>query len=390
MNDLQQYMIDHNLVKYGDFTLSSGQKSNWYFDAREIYSLPDGTARLLKAFRPFLEKTPTDLMCGIPQGGIPLATILSQLDSDHTPMLLIDKVPKPGKSPIHGKYERGQIVRVVEDTITTGQSVLKYIEWLQEAGLIVRDIICICDRRPNPAQFLHGFSVFSLIQSFPTYKPKVNPESIKSLILQKQSGLCLSVDLEEKKEIISLLEEAGPHIVMVKIHMDIVKQPDSEFYETLMALALKHRFYIVEDRKLSDIGYIVEKQIDTLSQWADMVTIHSNFTPETLEKLSQKIGLIMIDSMSNGLLKPTTLTSSQKNYLTGIISQKEISPTDKHLLCCTPGIHLEKSDDEKDQKYRTPQQALYQGYHVIIVGRGILQAPNRLKALLQYKRESRS
>ena len=388
MNDLQHYMIDNGLVKYGDFTLSSGQKSNWYFDAREIYSLPDGTSRLLKAFRPFLEKNPVDLMCGIPQGGIPLATILSQIDSDHTPMLLLDKQPKPGKSAIHGKYEKGQTVRVVEDTITTGQSALKYIEWLQKAGLVVKDIVCICDRRSDPLQLLHGLKGTSTMTSFHQPKLAIHPESIKQLIREKQSGLCLSVDLSDKKEILELVNEAGPHIVMLKIHMDIVRHPDTDFYKTLSLLAVTHRFYIIEDRKLSDIGYIVEKQIDVLSQWADVVTIHSHFDSDTLQRLSAKIGLLMIDSMSNGLLQPATLLPSQKIHLTGLISQKEVSPEDNQLLCCTPGIHLEQKEDGKDQKYRTPQQALDQGYHIIIVGRGILQSENRLESLLVYKRES--
>ena len=67
-----------------------------------------------------------------------------------------------------------------------------------------------------------------------------------------------------------------------------------------------------------------------------------------------------------------------------VVTQSPIQ-TKQPVLHMMPGIHLAKTSDALDQQYRTPQQAVASGAHLVIVGRGITQhdAPGQAAAAYQ-------
>ena len=55
------------------------------------------------------------------------------------------------KKSIEGEYERGKTCLLIEDTITSGSSISKFVNLLSLEEIIVKDVFVICDRRDKNA-----------------------------------------------------------------------------------------------------------------------------------------------------------------------------------------------------------------------------------------------
>ena len=147
-------MIKDMAVVHGDFVLSSGQRATWYIDLRRI--LLSGRAAPL-AGRVMLGLTADldyDAVGGLTLGADPVATAMMHAASAASAAgrpLDAFVVRKEGKA--HGLQRRiegpavaGRRVLAVEDTSTTGASVLTAVDALQEAGAEVVGVAVIVER----------------------------------------------------------------------------------------------------------------------------------------------------------------------------------------------------------------------------------------------------
>lgn len=135
----------------GDVILSSGQRASWYVDLRRI--LLAGRAAPL-AGRVMLEVTadlPYDAVGGLTLGADPVATAMMHAAAADGRILDAFVVRKAEKA--HGLQRRiegpevaGRRVLAVEDTSTTGNSVLTAVDALREAGADVVGVAVIVDR----------------------------------------------------------------------------------------------------------------------------------------------------------------------------------------------------------------------------------------------------
>ena len=80
---------------------------------------------------------------------------------------------------------------------------------------------------------------------------------------------------------------------------------------------------------------------------------------------------------------------ANKNFVMGFIAQRSLnSDKDDNFITMTPGVQLAAGGDSKGQQYNTPRKVIGEaGSDVMIVGRGILQAPDRRKAALEYRKQ---
>ena len=143
--------IKDKAVVHGDFVLSSGQRASWYIDLRRV--LLDGRAAPL-AGRVMLAAT-ADLdyaaVGGLTLGADPVATAMMHAAAAQGRALDAFVVRKEGKA--HGLQRRiegpdvsGRRVLAVEDTSTTGSSVLAAVDALREAGADVAGVAVMVER----------------------------------------------------------------------------------------------------------------------------------------------------------------------------------------------------------------------------------------------------
>ena len=130
----------------GEFLLRSGVLSSEYFDKYRFEADPVLLKDIATAMVPLLPAH-TQLLGGLELGGIPLATMVSQLAG--TPARFIRKEAKTyGTLKIaEGGDLEGFNVCLIEDVITSGGAVIDATHALRDEGAVVETVVCVIDRQ---------------------------------------------------------------------------------------------------------------------------------------------------------------------------------------------------------------------------------------------------
>ena len=146
------YHVSHVV---GTFRLRSGAVSHEYFDKYLFEADPVLLRRLGEALATRVPDT-TDAIAGLELGGVPLATIVSQLSG--LPTLFVRKEPKTyGTCRLaEGGEIAGRRLTVVEDVVTTGGQLLKSCAALRERGAEITAVLSVIDRQQGGGEALHA------------------------------------------------------------------------------------------------------------------------------------------------------------------------------------------------------------------------------------------
>jgi orotate phosphoribosyltransferase len=156
--ELKKLLKDTGAVKTGDFTLSSGKKSNIYIDCRKITLHPKGAKLIAKIILEKIKGLKVDAIGGLTLGADPITGAVVAL-SDVPGFIVRKKEKEHGtKQKIEGLLEPGWKVVIVEDVSTTGASALQAIEAVEAVGAKVVKVISVVDREEGAVQALKSYS----------------------------------------------------------------------------------------------------------------------------------------------------------------------------------------------------------------------------------------
>lgn len=129
----------------GDFLLRSGARSTEYFDKYLFEADPKLLKDIAEALAPQVPPG-IDALAGLEMGGIPIATMLSQITG--LPVLFVRKKAKEyGTCKIaEGGQVRGRKLLIVEDVVTSGGAILDAATALREEGAELGEVVCVIDR----------------------------------------------------------------------------------------------------------------------------------------------------------------------------------------------------------------------------------------------------
>ena len=137
----------------GTFTLRSGVVSNEYFDKYMFESDPELLLAIAEACVP-LVPAGIDALAGLELGGVPLATVMSQVCG--LPVRFVRKEAKTyGTCRLaEGGELDGERLCIVEDVITSGGAVLDAARELRARGAILGPVVCVIDRESGGVENL--------------------------------------------------------------------------------------------------------------------------------------------------------------------------------------------------------------------------------------------
>ena len=129
----------------GTFRLRSGQTSTEYFDKYLFEAQPALLREIAESLAP-LVPAGAEALAGLELGGVPIATMLSQVTG--LPTLFVRKKAKDyGTCRLaEGGGVDGRRLVVVEDVVTTGGQVLESCAELRALGATVDTVLCVIDR----------------------------------------------------------------------------------------------------------------------------------------------------------------------------------------------------------------------------------------------------
>ena len=167
--DLLKAEIVNKAVVHGKVILSSGKEADYYVDLRRI-TLDHVAAPLVGEVMLDLTKDlEFDAVGGLTLGADPVATAMMHVAARNGRAIDSFVVRKEGKA--HGLQRRiegpdvaGKRVLAVEDTATTGGSVLTAVEALKEAGAIVVGVAVIVERGAKDAIEAAGYKYYAAYQ----------------------------------------------------------------------------------------------------------------------------------------------------------------------------------------------------------------------------------
>jgi orotate phosphoribosyltransferase len=141
----------------GDFVLASGLRSSYYVNKTQVTLHPQGALAVGRLLFPLLP-VDTQAVGGLTLGADPIVTavsVVSVYENRPIPALIIRKEAKGygTRAYIEGPIlPEGAKVVVLEDVVTTGQSALKAVDRLKDAGYTVEQIIALVDRKQGGAE----------------------------------------------------------------------------------------------------------------------------------------------------------------------------------------------------------------------------------------------
>ncbi len=183
-------LMQRHCFQYGDFTLTSGGKSKFYYNGKLVTLRPSSAALIGEALIDVVLASGAEAVGGPALGAVPIAMAVgaaSLTRGRDLPVFVVrmeqkahgarDLIAEPYSDDGNTVMSAGRRVAIVEDTITTGGSVLKAVDAIRAAGCKVALIAVLVERAEGGADALRkqGLDVVSLFRADEEGQLSVNP-----------------------------------------------------------------------------------------------------------------------------------------------------------------------------------------------------------------------
>lgn len=151
-DDIVRLLLDSGAVRFGEFTLASGEKSDVYIDVKRAWPDPDRLDRMAAALA---ARTGTpDRIAGMELGAVPLVVAVAL--RLRLPYVILRKATKDHgtRQAYEGEIPAGSRVLLIEDTATTGGTTLRSVEIIRGAGGVVDRALMVVDREAGARERL--------------------------------------------------------------------------------------------------------------------------------------------------------------------------------------------------------------------------------------------
>ena len=169
VKEFSTFLHEKGALKFGDFTLSSGNKSSYYIDLRIIPSFPHQFRKMIKHLQNEIIKNihldSFDYLVSIPTSGLVIASALAI--ETVKPLIYVRNKPKDYGTTklIEGNFKTGKKALMIDDVATTGGSVINALKSLKDAEIVILDAYVIINRMEGTDKALEneGVKMHSLI-----------------------------------------------------------------------------------------------------------------------------------------------------------------------------------------------------------------------------------
>ncbi len=151
-------ILKEKSVKTGDFVLASGKRSDFYVDVRQTSLHSEGSWLIARQLLEAIDASVVGIG-GLTMGADPLACATAAVAHSQGRTLHAFLIRKEAKGHGTGRYvegmanfSKGDPVVIVEDTTTTGGSLLTAVERAKQVGLHVVQCITVVDREEGAAE----------------------------------------------------------------------------------------------------------------------------------------------------------------------------------------------------------------------------------------------
>ena len=186
MNNVEEIFQKSGAILNGHFLLTSGLHSPVYWEKFQILQYPDSVEQLCRQIATHFRKETVQVVAGPTTGGIILAfEVAKQLNVRG---IFAEKVSDKQRAFRRGFNinSDGQVL-IVDDILTTGDSIRQVMTAVENQGGIVIGIGVLVDRAEQAIDF--GVPLFSCFRSKTvTYKPEECPLCAKQIPLVKPGG----------------------------------------------------------------------------------------------------------------------------------------------------------------------------------------------------------
>ncbi len=164
MMALKDMLKSVKVVQYGDFTLSSGKKSNYYVNVKRASADPKILREMAKEISKHVKG---EKLAGMALGAVPLVVAVALQTNQPYVIVRKDQKEHGTMDKIEGEVQAGEAFLVIEDVATTGASAMRVVEALRSKGGDAKKIVTVVDREEGAREFLqqNGIEMVSLFKA---------------------------------------------------------------------------------------------------------------------------------------------------------------------------------------------------------------------------------